>query len=104
MNEEQRKKQLRTELGIVFVNFVLPDLWPKHLLKTFQQIRSFKKFDFSTFCTGDPSISSHQLLWRSETIDRAREIVTIAAILMEDATVKIEARLRLEQKVLSRFN
>jgi hypothetical protein len=99
MNEEQKEKQLRTELGIVFVKSILPDLWPKHLLKTFQQIRSFKKSDFSTFYTGDPSISSHQLLWRSETIGRAREIVTIAAILMEDATVEMEARLRLEQKV-----
>jgi hypothetical protein len=103
MSKERKKKQLQRELGIVFKTTVLPDQWPTHLFNTFQQVRSFQKFDILTFPTGDLSISSHQLLWRGETTKRAREIVRIAATLIEDAPVEMDTRLRLEQDVLRRF-
>jgi hypothetical protein len=103
MSKEREEKRLQRELGIVFKTTVLPDQWPKHLFNTFQQVRSFKKFDILTFPKDDLSISSHQLLWRGETTKRAREIVRIAATLIDDAPVEMDTRLRLEQDVLRRF-
>ena len=52
---------------------------------------------------GRPFHPSHQLLWRGEITKRAREIVRIAATLIEDAPVEMDTRLRLEQDVLRRF-
>jgi hypothetical protein len=103
MSKERKKKQLQGELGIVFKATILPDQWPAHLFNTFQQVRSFRKFDILTFPRGDLSMSSHQLLWRGETTKRAREIVRIAATLIKDAPVEMDTRLRLEQDVLRRF-
>ncbi|KAF8857143.1 hypothetical protein BDZ45DRAFT_726925 [Acephala macrosclerotiorum] len=82
----------------------LPDQFPTHLLNTFRRIRSFRRVDFSSFSSSDPSVPPERVLWRSEITNRAREIVAIAATLIEDATVEMEVRLRLEQKVLRRFN
>lgn len=104
MSERRKESQRLRELGIVFVTATLPDQFPTHLLKTFQRIRSFRRFDFSTFLSSDPSAPPEQILWRSETANRAKEIAAIAATLIEDATVEMEVRLRLEEKVLRRFN
>jgi hypothetical protein len=106
MNEERKERaerQLQRKLGIVFKTTILPDQWPTHLFNTFQRVRSFRKIDILTFPTGDLSISSHQLLWRGETTKRAREIVRIAATIIEDAPVEMDTRLRLEPYVLRRF-
>ncbi|KAH8796931.1 hypothetical protein F5882DRAFT_375096 [Hyaloscypha sp. PMI_1271] len=109
MNEkrkERAERQLQRKLGIVFKTTILPDQWPMHLFNTFQQVRSFRKIDILTFPTSDLSITSHdshQLLWRGETTKRAREIVRIAATIIEDAPVEMDTRLRLEPNVLRRF-
>jgi hypothetical protein len=104
MNEKRKESQRLRQLGIVFVTAVLPDQFPTHLLNTFQRIRSFRRFDFSNFLSSDASVPPEQVLWRSEITNRAKEIVAIAATLIEDATVEMEVRLRLEEKVLWRFN
>jgi hypothetical protein len=109
MNEEKKERaerQLQRKLGIVFKTTILPDQWPTHLFNTFQQVRSFRKIDILTFPTSDLSITSHdshQHLWRGETTKRAREIVRIAATIIEDAPVEMDTRLRLEPYVLRRF-
>jgi hypothetical protein len=101
MNERQRERQGLKELGVVFVKTIRPQKFPRHLLKTFQIIRSFRKFDLATL--SDPSVPPHQVLWRSQITNRAEKIVRIAEALIEDAPAEMEVRFDLEQKVLSRF-
>jgi hypothetical protein len=104
MSEKRKESERLRQLGIVFVTAILPDQFPTHLLKTFQRIRSFRRSDFSTFLSSDLSAPREQVLWRNETANRAKEIVAIAATLIDDATVEMEVRLRLEEKVLRRFS
>jgi hypothetical protein len=101
MSKKQKEEQIMRDLGIDFVTTTLPGQWPRHLLKTCQQIESFKKITLSTFYARDPPISSFQFLWRKETTDRVREIVAIAATLIKDKVVEMEVRLRLEHLILS---
>lgn len=100
MNKEQRKKKLPL---IDFIHTILPDRFPSHLLKTCQQIRHFNTFHYATFLTEDLSISGHDLVWRMETLDRATKVVEIAAAIIKDDVAEMELRLRLEEKVLRRF-
>src|SRR4051812_16879042 len=104
MNEKRKERQRLEQLGIVFVKAILPDQFPTHLRNTFRIIRSFRKIDFSTFCSSDLSVPPEKVLWRSEIVNRAREIVEITVTLIDDATAEMEVRLRLEQEVLKRFN
>jgi hypothetical protein len=104
MNEKRKERQQLSQLGIEFVTAILPDQFPTHLRTTFQRIRSFRQYDFSTFCLSGPLLTTEKALWRSELANRAKEIVAIAVTLIEDATVEMEVRLRLEQKVLMRFD
>ncbi|KFY28868.1 hypothetical protein V493_02719 [Pseudogymnoascus sp. VKM F-4281 (FW-2241)] len=104
MNKVQEERQGLRDLGIVFVKAIRPEEFPRHLLKTFQNIRSFRKFDLSTFDSSDPSVLPEQVIWRNKITDRARKIVKIAENLIEDAPSEMEVRFNLEQKVLSRFS
>jgi hypothetical protein len=101
MNGNRNERQRLRELGVVFLTATLPDQFPSHLLNTFRTIRSFRKFDLSTFrSSGTPE----KVLWRSEIMDRAEKIVEIAMTVVADATAEYEVRLRLEPEVLRRFN
>jgi hypothetical protein len=104
MTGNRNERQRLRELGVVFLTAILPDQFPSHLLNTFQTIRSFRKYDLSTFRSRGTSISPERALWRNEIMDRAKEIVEIATTVIADATAECEVRLRLEPEVLKRFN
>ncbi|PMD63792.1 uncharacterized protein K444DRAFT_584149, partial [Hyaloscypha bicolor E] len=103
MTGNRNERQHLRELGVVFLTAILPGQFPSHLLNTFQTIRSFRKFDLSTFRSSGTSISPERVLWRSEIMDRTEEIVEIAMTVIADATAECEGRLRLEPEVLRRF-
>ena len=104
MNEKQKEWKIIRDHGIVFVTAILPDQFPTHLSKTFQRIRSFRKFDFSTFYPSESPVSPEQNFWKDEIRNRAKRITAIAARLIEDAPSEAEVRLRMEQMVLERFS
>lgn len=62
MSEKRKESERLRQLGIVFLTATLPDQFPTHLLKTFQRIRSFRRSDFSTFLSSDPSAPREQVL------------------------------------------
>jgi hypothetical protein len=79
------------------------DKLPAHLRKTFQQIRSFENYDFSSYSAKAHSNSS-QPIWRNETAARAQRIaITANTTILEGQVSEIEWRLRLEELVLARF-
>lgn len=104
MNEKQKEWKIIRGHGIVFVTAILPDQFPAHLSKTFQRIRSFRKFDLATLYPSASPLTPEQIFWKDEITNRAKRITAIAARLIEDAPSEAEVRLRMEQMVLERFN
>jgi hypothetical protein len=104
MNEKQKEWKIIRDHGIVFVTAILPDQFPAHLSKTFQRIRSFRKFDLATLYPSASPLTPEQIFWKDEITNRAKRITAIAARLIEDAPSEAEVRLRMEQMVLERFN
>ncbi len=98
-----KEKELRDKLGIRWVGYLVPGDFPSHLRKTFQQIRSFKDYEFSSYSVKIHSGSS-QPIWRNETQARAKRIaITAKTTLLEGQVSELEWRLRLEELVLARF-
>jgi hypothetical protein len=102
-DKRRRDKQRRAELGILVVGYLPQEQFPRHLRKTFQQIRRFKDYSFAAYCDLPPS-NSGQSTWRNNTRLQAKRIAEMARVtLLEGKVSEMEWRLRLEEPVLTRF-
>jgi hypothetical protein len=100
---KDQERDIREKLGIRLVDCPPPATPPEDLLKTFQQIESFKDYNISTYSTEGP-FGSSQPAWRNETKARAKRIAITAKTTSKEGRVsEIEWRLRLEELVLARF-
>ncbi|KAE8448451.1 hypothetical protein EG329_009516 [Mollisiaceae sp. DMI_Dod_QoI] len=100
LEKEQRQRNRMKELGII--TFQEDEVFPEHLSHTFEQVKGFKRIEYSTYTT-DTCESPHRLIWREETKCRAKRIADTAKILNEEMVSEMEFRLRIEEFVLFRF-
>ena len=98
----QEDQQCMDKLGI---RLVLRDdePLPVHLSHTFEQVKEFGTFKYSTYTTNASWESPHRLIWRKETKCRAKRIADTAAMIKMERVNEMEWRLRVEELVLFRF-